>query len=245
MVGKRRKGKRKLKRWILLAAAILLLLAAAGFSVRIREVTVTGNNRCDSEEIEKILFPTAKERNLVYCYLNDRFGEHKKIPYVEDYKLVFQSPTKLEVIVYEKSIVGYLRYMSSYMYFDKDGIIVDSTNEKLEGVPEVTGLEFGHIVLYAPLPVADSQVFQEILNLTQALYDYDIQVDEIRFGSRSQVSLTVGEIQVELGNSDNINGKIAALHDTLPVLEGQAGTLYLDSYDEANTSMMYTFKRKM
>ena len=63
MVGKRRKGKRKLKRWILLAAAILLLLAAAGFSVRIREVTVTGNNRCDSEEIEKILFPTAKERN--------------------------------------------------------------------------------------------------------------------------------------------------------------------------------------
>lgn len=229
---------------LLLLAAVLALLAAAGFLIRIREVTVTGNNRCTSEEITEILFPTAKERSLIYCYLNDRFGEHKKIPYVEDYDLEFQSPTSVEVIVYEKSIVGYLRYMSSYMYFDKDGVVVDSTNEKLEGVPEVTGLEFGHIALYAPLPVKDSQVFDEVLSLTQALYDYEIEADEIRFGSRNQITLKIGEIDVELGTIDDIGGKISVLHDTLPVLEGQAGTLYLDSYDEANTSMMYTFKKK-
>ncbi|HIZ79034.1 MAG TPA: FtsQ-type POTRA domain-containing protein [Candidatus Lachnoclostridium stercorigallinarum] len=244
MAESRGKGKRKLKKWLLIPAVIFLLLIAVGFSVRITEVTVTGNSRCSSEEITRILFPTAKERNLVYCYLNDRLGDHKKIPYVEDYDLEFVSPTHVEVIVYEKSIVGYLRYMSSYMYFDKDGIIVDSTNEKLEGVPEVTGLEFGHIALYAPLPVEDSQVFDEILSLTQALYDYEIQVDEIHFGARNQVTLKIGEIDVELGSSDSINGKVAVLHDTLPVLEGQAGTLYLDSYDEANTSRTYTFKKR-
>lgn len=244
MAESRGKRKRKLKKWLLIPAVIFLLLIAVGFSVRITEVTVTGNSRCSSEEITRILFPTAKERNLVYCYLNDRLGDHKKIPYVEDYDLEFVSPTHVEVIVYEKSIVGYLRYMSSYMYFDKDGIIVDSTNEKLEGVPEVTGLEFGHIALYAPLPVEDSQVFDEILSLTQALYDYEIQVDEIHFGARNQVTLKIGEIDVELGSSDSINGKVAVLHDTLPVLEGQAGTLYLDSYDEANTSRTYTFKKR-
>ncbi len=244
MAGKKGKGKKRIKRVLLLLAAVLALLAAAGFLIRIREVTVTGNNRCTSEEITEILFPTAKERSLIYCYLNDRFGEHKKIPYVEDYDLEFQSPTSVEVIVYEKSIVGYLRYMSSYMYFDKDGVVVDSTNEKLEGVPEVTGLEFGHIALYAPLPVKDSQVFDEVLSLTQALYDYEIEADEIRFGSRNQITLKIGEIDVELGTIDDIGGKISVLHDTLPVLEGQAGTLYLDSYDEANTSMMYTFKKK-
>lgn len=244
MAGKKGKGKKRIKRVLLLLAAVFALLAAAGFLIRIREVTVTGNNRCTSEEITEILFPTAKERSLIYCYLNDRFGEHKKIPYVEDYDLEFQSPTSVEVIVYEKSIVGYLRYMSSYMYFDKDGVVVDSTNEKLEGVPEVTGLEFGHIALYAPLPVKDSQVFDEVLSLTQALYDYEIEADEIRFGSRNQITLKIGEIDVELGTIDDIGGKISVLHDTLPVLEGQAGTLYLDSYDEANTSMMYTFKKK-
>lgn len=244
MAGKRSKGKKSIVKWIAGAAAVFLLLVAAGFFVQIRDVTVTGNNRCSSEEITRILFPTPKERSLVYCYLKDRFGEHEKIPYVEDYDLVFESPTRVEVIVYEKGIVGYVRYMSSYMYFDKDGIIVDSTNERLEGVPEVTGLEFGHIVLYAPLPVEDSRIFSEILGLTQALYDYEIQAEEIHFGSRNQVTLRLGDIDVELGDSENMNGKIAALHDTLPVLEGQAGTLYLDSYDEAGTSGTYTFKKK-
>ena len=66
-------------------------------------------------------------------------------------------------------------------------------------------------------------MFNEILNLTQALYDYEIQVDEIHFGARSQVTLKIGEIDVELGTSDSLNGKIAALHDTLPVLEGTGG----------------------
>jgi hypothetical protein len=43
---------------------------------------------------------------------------------VEDYQLVFHGPFKVEVIVHDKSIVGYVSHMSSYMYFDRDGIIV-------------------------------------------------------------------------------------------------------------------------
>ena len=78
---------------------------------------------------------------------------HKTIPFVEDYKIVFRSPVNVEIITYEKSVVGYVSYMNSLMYFDKDGIIVESTNEKLEGIPMITGLRFGHIVLHKPLQV--------------------------------------------------------------------------------------------
>ena len=56
-------------------------------------------------------------------------------------------------MVFEKSVVGYVSYMSSYMYFDKDGIIVESSVEQLPGVPWITGLDFGHIILHQPLPV--------------------------------------------------------------------------------------------
>ena len=49
----------------------------------------------------------------------------------------------MEIIIYEKSIVGYVSYMSSYMYFDKDGIVVESSSSQLDGVPWVTGLDFG------------------------------------------------------------------------------------------------------
>ena len=61
---------------------------------------------------------------------------------------MFRSPSDVEVIVYEKSVVGYVSYMNSRMYFDKDGIIVESTSETLPGVPKIAGLSFGHIVLH-------------------------------------------------------------------------------------------------
>uniref|UniRef100_UPI000AF596BE hypothetical protein n=1 Tax=Clostridium sp. NkU-1 TaxID=1095009 RepID=UPI000AF596BE len=85
-----------------------------------------------------------------FCLYKDRFKKHEQIPFVEDYKIVFQSPVKVEVIVYEKSVVGYVSYMGSYMYFDKDGIIVESSSGKLDGVPWITGLRFGHIALHQP-----------------------------------------------------------------------------------------------
>ena len=32
-----------------------------------------------------------------------------------------------------KSIVGYVSYMSSYMYFDREGIVVESSGQKVRG----------------------------------------------------------------------------------------------------------------
>ena len=244
MAETRGKGKRKLKKWLAIPAVILLLLAAAAFSVRITEVTVTGNSRVTSEEITRILFPTAKDRNLIYCYVTDRMGEHKTIPYVEDYDLVFESPTHVEVIVYEKSIVGYLRYMSSYMYFDKDGIIVESSSSRLEGIPWITGLNFGQIVLNKPLPVENQQIFEQIMNLTQVLSIYEIKADQIKYDSSGNATLIIGDIDVYLGDNKDMNGKISELHDMLPELEGMSGTLYLDTYDENNSGMWYSFIKK-
>jgi len=130
------------KRKIVLAAAAALLLAAiVMLSFQIKTITVTGNQRYSQEQMIDTLFPDRMSYNAVYCYLKDRLRPHEKIPFVEDYRIVFQSPWKVEIIVYEKSVVGYVSYMSSYMYFDKDGIIVESANEQLEGIPQITGLK--------------------------------------------------------------------------------------------------------
>lgn len=224
--------------------SVFLLTAIVVVSVNVTQVTVTGNNRYTSEQIQKILFPGQWDRNSVYCYYKNRFQEHEKIPFVEDYKIVFQGPTKVEVIIYEKSIVGYVSYMSSYMYFDKDGIIVESANTKLEGIPWITGLKFGHIILYQPLPLENRDIFNEILNLTQVLSIYQMPVDKIQYNSRGEATLNMGEIEVILGDNSDINGKIAELNDMLPELKGLSGTLHLDTYDETNSSMTYTFKKK-
>ena len=60
--------------------------------------------------------------------------------------------------------------MSSYMYFDREGIVVESSGRKLGGVPWITGMDLGRVVLYQPLPVADSRIFEEILEPDPAAF---------------------------------------------------------------------------
>ncbi len=227
---------------------ILLLLAIVLFSVRISEIEVTGNKQYTKEQIIELIFDGKWSRNSAYCYYENRFREHKSIPFIEEYKIEFKSPTKVEIVVFEKSVVGYVSYMSSYMYFDKDGIIVESSGEQLPGVPWITGLEFGHIVLHQPLPVENQNTFEEILNLTQVLSVNEVKVDKIYYhsfvASGGQVELYIGDVVVELGSSENLSGKVAELADILPELTGLAGTLYLDTYDETVASPTYTFKKK-
>lgn len=224
-----------------IAVCVILIGAVAFLSLQIREVTVTGNRQYTSEQIEQLLFKDNWDRNAIICFYKDRFRDHEQIPFVEDYKIVFQSPVKVEIIVYEKSVVGYVSYMGSYMYFDKDGIIVESSSGKLEGVPLVTGLKFGHIALHQPLPVENDRIFDEILTLTQLLSTYDIPAERIQYDTQGDASLVLGNIRVVLGSNDQMNGKIAELKNQLPVLSGLSGTLYLDTYDEAETVTSYRF----
>jgi len=234
----------KRKRIIGIAAVAVALLIFFLISASISEVEVTGNGKYTSEEITEILFPDRMSRNSLLCFLRNRLQEHIQIPFIEDYEIVFQNPVSVEIIVYEKSVVGYVSYMSSYMYFDKDGIIVESANEALLGVPLVTGLKFGQIVLYQKLPLEKEEVFPEILNLTQILSIYEMQVDRIQFGTYGEITLFLGDLEVLLGNSGNLNDKVSELNDMLPQLKGHGGILHLEDYDEANIRAGYTLEPK-
>ena len=52
------------------------------------------------------------------------------------------------------------------------------------------------------------------------------------------------DLEVLLGNSGNLNGKISELNDMLPQLEGLKGVLHLEDYDEANIRSGYTLDPK-
>lgn len=242
MSGKKKKRKKTIGIWIGVAVPLAVILAA--LCLRIKDVSVEGNKKYPAEQIEALLFDGGWDRNSLVFYLQDRFLPHKQIPFVEDYEISFKTPFSVEVIIYEKSVVGYVSYMSSYMYFDKDGIIVESSSSRLEGIPWVTGLTFGQIVLNKPLPVEDEQIFEQIMNLTQDLAINEISADQIRYDRYKNATLTIGDVEVYLGDHKEMNGKISELHDILPKLAGMAGTLYLDTYDEVNSGMWYSFIKR-
>ena len=240
----RRRGRGKTAAIVLgVILAIVLLIGILLFATQIKEIEVTGNQHYTEEQIIDLIFDEKWSKNSAYCYYENKFQEPKSIPFIEEYKVEFQSPSKVRVVVFEKSVVGYVSYMSSYMYFDKDGIIVESSVEQLPGIPWITGMEFGHIVLHQPLPVVNQDIFDQILNLTQVLSVNGVRVDKINYNSFLEAELTIGDIIVELGNDDDLNGKVSELSDILPELTGLSGTLYLDSYDENNSNPMYTFKK--
>ena len=239
----RRYFRRKSKTGLIVTAAVLAVLFITVVSLRITKVTVSGNTWYTAEEIEQTIFNSSLSRNTVYCYYQYKFRTHKTIPFVEDYKIVFRGPNEVEIIVYEKSLVGCVSYMNSNMYFDKDGIIVESTNTLLPGVPKISGLKFGHVVLHKPLPVADKDIFEAILNLTQVLALYEIPADAIRYRSNSDAVITIGNLRVELGDDSDMDGKISELHDILQRYSELDGTLYLDNYDAANSNPMYRFQK--
>ena len=236
-----------LKKWKkgLIILAVFVIAAASALSVNIRQVTVSGNSRYTGNEIVELIFQKPMDWNSACCYMKERLGiQHQQIPFVEDYKLILHGPFELEIIVHEKSVVGYVSYMSSYMYFDKDGIVVESTNEELEGIPRIDGLSFGHIVLHKPLIVESHEIFEEILKLTQVLETYGLKADRILYDSAGTATLFMQDLEVYLGDSSDINGKVAELSDMMPKLAGNSGTLYLNTYDPVNRQTMYTFKKK-
>ena len=57
--------------------------------------------------------------------------------------------------------------------------------------------------------------------------------------------MNIENVRVELGDDENLNGKITELRDILNSPEinisEMSGTLYLDNYDENNSNPMYSF----
>ena len=57
------------------------------------------------------------------------------------------TPNTIRISVYEKALAGYVEYLGRYMYFDRDGTVVESSSERTRGIPQVTGLRFDYVVV--------------------------------------------------------------------------------------------------
>ena len=74
-----------------------------------------------------------------------------------------------------------------------------------------------------------------------------LQVDRIRFGSSGQPSLTIGQMEVTLGDGGDVDGKLSLLNDILrdhPELKDKKGTLELDGYSDTGNDGTIPFKLK-
>ena len=225
------------------AAVILLILsAAAAFFVayfKVRSVTVEGSSRYTKDEISSMVMTGPLGDNSVLLSLRYRDKPIRNIPFIETMKVQVVAHDSIRIRVYEKTIAGYVDYLGTCMYFDRDGIVVESSKEKLKDVPEVTGLKFQSIVLYKKLPAENDAVFDRILQL---LSKYGLHADRIYFSTTSSMSLYFGDVRADLGEDQYTDEKISNLRKILPSLKNKKGTVDLVNYTP-DTSYI-TFREK-
>ena len=240
---RRRKKRRKIGLYILL---ILILLIAAGVFIvmnvfTVENVVVEGNELYSSTQIENMVLNDEYSWNSLYVDLKYRFVDIGEVPFVDTMEVSLDNPHTVHIKVYEKGMLGYL-YINSIgqnAYFDKDGFVVETSTEVIDGVPKITGISCEEVVLYEKLQLENSDILRDLLNLTQTLKKYNLLPDEIQYDSNMEPVLYYGTIQVKIGSEDNQSQKVVRLSIILPQLDGLSGTLHLETWTPETTDIIW------
>lgn len=224
-------------------SVVLALFGTAGFLYmffKVRHVEVSGATHYSKEQIESIVMNGFLGDNSLVLSAKYRNKPVTGVPFVESMDVDIRSHDSIAIKVYEKSLAGCVHYLGGYMYFDRDGTVVESSTKEVKGVPEVTGLHFSSIVLNQKLPVKDAGVFQQILDVTQTLKKHGLEADHIYFDASGNMTLYFGDVRAILGESDNMEDKIANLKEILPSLKGKKGSLDMTDFSTDTDYVTFT-----
>lgn len=236
---------RGIKIAILAIVLILAVVLGAGYYIvdtyTVSTVYVEGNVHYTDDEIKAIVMDGLLGNNSLYLSIKYENRGIEGIPFVDVMDVTILAPDTVRITVYEKVLTGYVKFLGTYLYFDKDGYVVESSSVETAGVPQITGLVFDHMAVGEALPVDNPEVFGSILNVTRLLEKYDLDAEKIHFQRTGEITVYFGEVKVALGNdSATLEDKLMLLPGMLPNLEGKSGTLQMETYAESGGR--YTFQ---
>lgn len=223
--------------WILVVLVFLTVLVWGYNLYRLKNITIEGLTRYTEEEFKEKLEHNFLTSVTPFFCLTDTFLQ-KEIPFIEKYEITYVDSHTARIAVHEKRVIGCVMIMERYMFFDKDGIIVETSTEQVEGVPVVTGLEFHEIVLYQKLQVQKQNLFDTILQLTRLIEKNSLSVQKIDFDSGYEVTLYADELVVLLGKKTSYDEALNALTGIQASLQGRTGTLDMRNYSRENADVI-------
>ncbi len=238
--------KRRKRRRIKLVAAlfIVLLLAAAAFVVvkvfTVLNVEVEGNVLYSDDQISTTVLNDEYSWNTLYVYLKYRFLDTETVPFIDTMEISIKDPHTLRIMVYEKGIIGYLFDPSSgkNVYFDKDGFVVELSNNIISDVPQIEGIEVENIVLYEELPIKKDDL-RELLTLTQTLKRNNLTPDSIIYGEVHSPVLVYGDVRIFVGDETLLTQKVARIVKIMPTIRSLSGELHLETWTEEATNIVF------
>lgn len=230
----RKRRKKRVTRMRVLAVMVLGVAIAAAVLIgvfRIRSVEILGSERHGAEEIKNDLIYNFQTENTLYFAWKYRHAtEDSRAPYLESIQAKLLSPGKVRLIVKEKQLSGYVQYAGENVYFDKNGIVLEITQEIYDGIPMVSGITMEAPTLYQKIPIENAAQMGAMLKITDLLLKAAFIPDNISFDENLNITLTAGTITIKLGQNNCLDEKVANLVTIYPDIQGQIGTLNMESF---------------
>lgn len=202
---------RRFIKFLLILIGFLVPLGIFIMTCQVKNITVEGNNHYDQDELIDMVFQKPTDGNTLLLYTRYKYDKVESIPFVEDITIEMVDKNSVHIQVHEKIIIGSIEHMGGYFYFDRDGYVVESSNETLDKVPFITGLTYSQIVLNDKLVIEKEELFSVILNITRLIYKYNLDVSSIGFNKENEITLVSGNLKILLGKRETYDEQIAEL----------------------------------
>nr|MBP3598164.1 hypothetical protein [Eubacterium sp.] len=206
---------RKVPWKVVIPVSIVVILILLIFLFRVTKVTVEGNTFFSEEVVASEVCNTFWDKNTISAFVKNHLGFSAELPYVREYEITYPGMNHIHIKLYEKKIVAGIAYMSQYVYFDKDGTVLKSTNEKLPDIPLFETKTMTTFTLYETVQMEDEDLLAQIMNLSQLFQHYEVTWDSVVFDRKNAAYLYTGDIRVSLGKKSAYDEEIAALSSVL------------------------------
>lgn len=204
----------KYRKWIILLA-VIAVFAFCAFFFRVKKVSIEGNTFYSQSQMAEMFQKNIMERNVITFWLMDKFSLTPELDFVREYEVSYPSPNEIHIRLYEKAIVAGIAYTNQYIYFDKDGMVLQSTDKPLDDIPLFETKNLTTFTLYAKIQMEDEGLLSQIMNLANLFQHYQITWDKVQFNAENEAFLYSGDIKVALGKKDNYDEQISALSSLL------------------------------
>lgn len=199
----------------ILVFLILIIMICPVFYIN--DVVVTGIENLKEEQIISTVGLNNKTTNI-FAFNSIKAKETlKQNPYIEDVKIIKNLPESIAFEITERKIRGYIPYMSSYLYINDDGRVIDVQTSYVKQLPVVIGLNFSKFTLGEILEVDNKEAFDVVVQLSKLMTKYEILEDVIKVdvSKPEDLHLYVNNIDVLFGTFEDLNWKMSTLNEII------------------------------
>lgn len=233
----KKKKRHRLYAFTVLTLGIVIVILSIIVFFYVQKIEITGNEYTKDSDIIEIIQKDPASVNTLYILSKYKMNKYDMPECFDSVKISLTAPWAIKVEVKEKPIIGYVYDDDGYVYFDKDGLVVNAGREVYEGVPHLEGFDVKKAELYKPLGVKDKKLFSTALELIEEIKNYELAPNRI-VCDNGELYLYFEEVCVAVGNIIT-SEKIAQIKPIVSNLEGQSGTLHLEFYENESSTVTF------